>query len=289
MGVPGDQQFDEPLRFQSETNLVESATTPLADIVSETHRIIEYAERQGVTLRLFGGMAIRSHSPSATHRNLERRYADIDFMGFKKQAGTIKKLFPKLGYTPREIFNAMAGDKRLIFNDLENERRVDIFLDIFNMAHKFDLRERLSADKPTIPLADLLATKLQVVQITEKEYKDIIALILDHKIGDTDAPETINATHLAQLSRDDWGIYKTFNVNINNILTALTDYKLPPNDQETVWQRLEEIQSRIENTPKTLRWKIRAKIGEKKQWYELVEQDKEIVNSQLPQDTKTNN
>src|SRR5208337_1676286 len=89
MGVPGDQQFDEPLRFQSETNLVESATTPLADIVSETHR------------------------------NLERRYADIDFMGFKKQAGTIKKLFPKLGYTPREIFNAMAGDKRLIFNDLE--------------------------------------------------------------------------------------------------------------------------------------------------------------------------
>jgi len=278
--VSVNQRFAEPLQFQSERNVVEAATTPLADIVAETHRIIECAENQGIILRLFGGMAIRSHSPSATHRNLERKYADIDFMGLKKQAGSIKKLFPKLGYVPREIFNAMAADKRLIFNDIEHERRVDIFLDIFKMAHRFDFRERLSADKPTIPLADLLATKLQVVQITEKEYKDVITLILDHKIGDTDAPETINGTHLAQLSRD-WGIYKTFNVNIKNILKALSNYKLEPKDQEIVQERLEDLHSRIENTPKSLRWKLRAKIGEKKQWYELVEQDKEIINSQF--------
>ena len=277
-----NQQLAEPSRIQR--NVIEAANTPLADIVCETQRIIACAEPQGIILRLFGGMAIRSYSPSATHRNLERRYVDIDFMGLKKQAGSIKKLFPKLGYVPREIFNAMAADKRLIFNDIEHERRVDIFLDIFNMSHRFDFRKRLSTDKPTIPLADLLATKLQVVQITEKEYKDIIALILDHKIGDTDAPETINGTRLALLSSD-WGIYKTFNVNIKNILTALSKYQLKPKDQEMVQERLEDLQSRIENTPKSLRWKLRAKIGEKKQWYELPEQDKEIINSQFSKET----
>jgi len=272
-----NQQLAEPSRIQR--NVIEAVNTPLVDIVCETQRIIACAESQGIILRLFGGMAIRSHSPSATHRNLERRYADIDFMGLKKQAGSIKKLFPKLGYVPREIFNAMAADKRLIFNDIEHERRVDIFLDIFDMSHRFDFRKRLSTDKPTIPLADLLATKLQVVEISEREYRDIIALMYDHEVGDTDTHETINGSYLADLCADDWGLYKTLNINLSNILLALDEYQLDPQVKETVRERLEALRSRIENAPKSMGWRMRAKIGEKKQWYQLPEMDKEVIDS----------
>ena len=232
-------------------------------------------------LRLFGGLAIRFHCPSATHKSLGRKYADIDFMGFRKQSRDIKKFFAELGYVPRERFNALQGDKRLIFNDVENGRRVDVFLETFEMCHKFDFKERLTLDSPTITLADLLATKLQVVEITEREYRDIIALVRDHEVGDSDKPETINGSYLAGLCGDDWGIYKTFTINIGNILNALPKYALEPESIVIVQKRLEDLQNRIENEPKSVRWKIRARVGEKAQWYELPEQDKEVVDSRL--------
>jgi hypothetical protein len=255
----------------------ETSTTPLADIVKETERIIDLAEKQNVILRLFGGLAIRFHCQSATHRSLERKYADIDFMGLSKQARNIKKLFTELGYAPREVFNAYYGDQRLIFNDLTNERRIDIFLDVFKMCHKFDFRDRLILNKPTIPLADLLATKLQVVHITEREYRDIIALVHDHEIGDSDGPETINGLYLAKLCSEDWGIYKTLTTNIGFILSALKEFQLDPEYESVARKHLEELSSRIENIPKTTGWKIRARIGERKQWYELPEDDKKVI------------
>jgi hypothetical protein len=254
---------------------------PLTDIIHETHRVIDAAAKNGIVLRLFGGIAIRFHCPSATHRSLERKYADIDFMGLRKETREMKRLFAELGYVPRERFNALQGDKRLIFNDIENGRRVDIFLEIFEMCHRFDFKSRLSLDHPTIPLADLLATKLQVVEITEREYRDIMALVNDHEVGDLDKPETINGAYLAELCSDDWGIYKTFSVNISNILAALPQYGLGAESKDTVQNRLRDIQNRLENAPKSLRWKLRAKVGEKVQWYELPEQDIEVVDSRV--------
>jgi len=256
-------------------------TTPLQDIVKEAERIIDEAEKRSITLRLFGGMAIRFRCPSATHRGLQRKYADIDVMGLSKQSKDIKKLFIDLGYTPRQIFNAMQGNRRLIFNDIEQGRRVDIFLDVFEMCHRFDFRNRLSLDKPTIPLADLLATKLQVVEITDREYRDIIAMLHDHEIIDKDEPEGINGAYLAKMCGDDWGIYKTFTLTLGHILSALGDFDLPLADRDLVMKRLGDLQSRIENAPKSMGWKMRSKIGEKKQWYELPERDKEVVDSRI--------
>ena len=202
-------------------------------------------------------------------------------MALRKQSRDIRKLFAELGYVPRERFNALQGDKRLIFNDIENGRRVDVFLETFEMCHRFDFKNRLTIDNPTIPLADLLATKLQVVEITEREYRDVMALVRDHEVGDSDKPETINGAYLAGLCSDDWGIYKTFTINITNILNALPKYDLGAESAGIVQKRLEDIRNRIENAPKSVRWKVRAKVGEKVRWYELPDQDKEVVDSRL--------
>ncbi|MGA2462398.1 MAG: hypothetical protein ABSF82_13355 [Candidatus Bathyarchaeia archaeon] len=220
---------------------------------------------------------MRFHCPSATHRLLARKYADIDFMGLRKQGRGMKKLFIDLGYTPRDIFNALHGDTRLVFNDIENGRRIDIFLDVFEMCHKFDLKDRLSVNKPTIPLADLIATKLQVVEITEREYRDTISLLHDHDVGDSDGQETINGRYLAQLCAEEWGVYKTFTINLANVLTALPNYSLDAEYQDIVQKHVQDLRDRIESVPKTTRWKLRARVGEKVRWYELPEKDKEVV------------
>ena len=256
-------------------------SSPVTDIVQEAQRIVNSAQQNEIILRLFGGIAVRFHCPSATHRQLARKYADIDFMGLRRQSRGMKKLFTDLGYTPRDLFNRLHGDTRMIFNDIANGRRVDLFLDVFEMCHKLDLKDRLTINTPTIPLADLLFTKLQVIEITEREYRDVISLVHDHEIGDSDSPETINGQYLSKLCAEDWGIYKTLTTNIVNILNALPNYELESNDQEFVTKRLQELQTRIENTPKSMKWKMRAKIGEKRQWYELPEMDKEIIDSRV--------
>jgi len=239
------------------------------DILKEAERIISAAQREGITLRLLGGTAIGFKCPSAKRPSVSRKYPDIDLVGYKKQSRQIRDFFPKLGYSPNDMFNALRGGSRLMFFDLPNKRRIDIFLDVFDMCHKIDLKDRLTLDPLTITMADLLATKLQIFKTNEKDFKDITAMLLDHDVTDTDGPEVINGKRIASLSADDWGIYKTFTIVIDNTALMLDKFELAPNDKEVVKQRLQRIRQMIEAEPKSMSWKMRAKVGEKKKWYML--------------------
>ena len=239
------------------------------DILKEAQRIISAAESEGITFRLLGGTAIGFKCPSAKRPSVSRKYPDIDLAGFKKESRRIRELFPKLGYSPNENFNALRGSTRLMFFDLPNERRVDIFLDNFEMCHKIDLRDRLTLEPLTLTMADLLATKLQIFKTNEKDFKDIIAMLLDHEVTDSDKLDAINGARLADLCANDWGIYKTFTIVLDKTMVMFEKFDLTPKDKEIVKERMERIRQMIENTPKTTSWKMRAKIGEKKTWYML--------------------
>jgi hypothetical protein len=249
--------------------------------IDEAKRIIEVAQQRKVMLRLFGGVSFYFRCPSAKHRILQRNYVDIDFMAHSKQSREIKQLFAELGYTPRERFNAMQGFKRLIFNDIAHQRRVDIFLDVFEMSHKFNFKDRLEIDQYTISLADMLATKLQIVEINEKDIKDILSLLIDHNLGSDDSPEVVNGEYLAKLCADDWGVYKTFSINIDLVLSTIDHYGLEEDQRRLVVERATKLKQMIEDAPKSIKWKVRAKVGEKVRWYELPEADKEVVDSRI--------
>ncbi len=249
------------------------------DPVEEATNVLYSARDRGITLRLLGGVAFRIRCPSTVQEGLTREYADIDFAGLRSQRPEIQKLFTDLTYVPRTTFNAVNGGARLIFNDLENQRRADIFLDNFEMSHKFKFADRLTADEVTLPLADLLLTKLQVYEFTEKEHKDVIALLKDMKVGDADGPDTINMKYIAALCGGDWGLYRTVTLNLDKIRSGLSRYRLKPEEQESVESSINRIRESIESQPKSLSWKLRAKVGEKVRWYELPEQDRGVVDS----------
>jgi hypothetical protein len=254
----------------------------LADPISEANRIMEAADSKKITLKLFGGVSFFLRCPSAKHRSLQRNYVDIDFVGYSKQLKEIKQFFPQLGYAARDRFNAMMGHRRLVFNDVENGRRVDVFLDVFEMCHKLNLKDRIRIDSRTIPLADMLATKLQIVEINEKDIKDILSILIDYDVTDTDQG-AINGAYLAKLCGDDWGIYKTFTMNLDRILTTLSERELEQGEKDLVKARIEHLKQAIESVPKSLRWRFRAQVGERAVWYELPEADKEVVDSRLPE------
>jgi len=239
------------------------------DVLKEAERLISTAETQQITLRLLGGTAIGIRCPSAKHRAVARKYPDIDLIGFKKQSRTIRKFFMSMGYEENKMFNALRGSTRLMFFDMPNKRRIDIFLDYFDMCHKFELSDRLKIDPKTLSLADLLATKLQVVKTNEKDIKDMVALLLDHDVGTSDEPEKVNGKRLAKLCAEDWGIYKTFTTVIGKVLAVLEQLDLTPDEKKLVKDRLERISKMIDDEPKSLKWKMRARVGEKSVWYKL--------------------
>ncbi len=241
------------------------------DIVSEADRLLTAIQASGLIMRLLGGLAIRYHCPSATHRGLVRSYPDIDFVAHKEDARRIREFLEGQGYEPNRRFNGLYGDKRLLFYDNPNNRQIDVFLDVFEMCHKLNLRKRLELEPITIPLADLVFTKLQIVEINEKDIKDIMALLRDHELGEEDGGETINAAYLAQLCAEDWGVYRTFTQNIEKLGFFLDKYDLEPAAREDIRRKAEALELRIKAVPKTMRWRMRARVGDKMRWYEPVE------------------
>jgi hypothetical protein len=251
---------------------------PLESLEDEAARIVRAAEEKGVTLRLIGGVAVCLRCPSATRVPLARRRVDIDVVGHRKETAKIKQLFTELGYKPRERFNAFQVT-RLIFNDLTNSRRVDIFLDEFEMCHKFDFKKRMELEPKTLTIADLLLTKLQIVEINEKDMKDILALLLDHEVSTVDAKDKINGAYLAKLCAEDWGIYKTFTTNLGMVPEYASRIGIDADQKKRALDQAEKLKALIEGAPKTMGWKMRAAVGERRRWYELPEADKEVVDS----------
>jgi hypothetical protein len=254
--------------------------TALPRVEDEAKRLLQASSERRVVLRLLGGVAVAMRCPSATRAGLRRDYIDLDLVGHEKQSKAIKNFFAEMGYQPRERFNALMGRKRLIFNDLVNQRRVDIFLDVFEMSHRFDFAKRVELEAVTLPLADLLVTKLQIVQINDKDLRDMTMLILDHDVGSEDG-ETINGSYLARLCSNDWGVYKTFTLNLSKLEASLGGYGLSSSEIERARASIKGLAGLIEKEPKSLAWRLRARVGERKTWYELPEADQPVVAGSL--------
>jgi len=240
---------------------------PIPEITEEALRILEAANAEGISLRLLGGLAVYLQSPSAkTDERLKRSYKDFDFATLSKFSTKTRALFANLGYSGNKTFNALHGHQRLLFWDEQNERQVDIFIDRFQMCHNIDFRPRLQIDQRTLALADILLTKLQIVEINEKDLLDVIALFVDYTIGDDD--RSINAAYIAKLMSNDWGFNKTLGLNLEKVKAFAIERNFPA----YVVERIDALIARIQAQPKSMGWKTRAMVGERVRWYELPEE-----------------
>lgn len=151
--------------------------------------------------------------------------------------------------------------------------KIDIFLEIFRESHVIELRDRLEKFSPTIPPSDLLMTKLQIWEINEKDLKDIVAMMYKFELGDKDDASTIDLGRIIELTSDDWGgLYKTTTVNIERTLNYLNTIDLPSKAKDRVASNLIRIREAMDKAPKSMKWKMRAAIGERVRWYETPEE-----------------
>lgn len=242
---------------------------PITDVRQEADRILARAREQGIPLRVLGGVAVALHCPSAVHRALQREYHDLDMMSLSPATREVETLFAQLGYQADAEFNKLHGQQRLYFWDAANERQVDVFLDVLRMSHSLDLRDRLALDERTLSLADLLLTKLQIFELNDKDVIDTIALLADHPLGRSD-DETINLDRIVDVLSSDWGFYRTSKQTLERVRARLEHYDVP--GEFDVGRQLDEIEQAVEQAPKSRAWRLRAIVGERKQWYELPEE-----------------
>jgi hypothetical protein len=192
--------------------------SPEPDLVAEAQRLLAAAHESDVPVRLIGGLAVRLHVadlPAA----LTREYKDIDLVTVQHGEQAASRLMEASGYVPNPEFNALNGHRRLMFADPATQRQVDVFVGQFVMCHEIPITERLHLDPISIPLAELLLTKLQVVELNERDNQDTLAIVLAHEVASDDA-DAINADRVAELCAADWGLWRTCTENLERASTA---------------------------------------------------------------------
>jgi hypothetical protein len=233
-------------------------------------KIIDASEKKGIPLRLLGGMAVYLTSPCTQQALYSREIADLDFVVTKKKAYPLEKLLATLGFEGDREFNSIHGESRLLFYSELGD--LDIFVGDFAQCHKMALEKLLSSTRLTIPLANLLLTKLQVVQINQKDILDILALLHDHDlIPEGDPNDVINLAEFNAILADDWGWYTTCTDSLEKVQQYVgKNFKDP--DQKLLNDKIDLLRSSAANAKKSLKWTVRSKVGRKVQWYELPEE-----------------
>jgi hypothetical protein len=246
---------------------VTSQGVSFEEAIQQARIIIEKAEGQRITLRTIGAVAFRIHCPNSTelYSALKRDLTDIDFVAEQKNATKIDKLFADMKWELK--FGRLMYYDRKVYEDSSSKLKADVFFDRLRMNHTIDLRNRLGIDDLTISVADLFLEKMQIVEINEKDIKDIIVLLKEHELGNQDK-ETLNIGYVTKLLAQDWGFYYTVTQNLAKVKSLLGAYSaLTEESKSKINSKIDDISSLIEREPKSFGWKMRAKVGEKKKWY----------------------
>jgi hypothetical protein len=240
---------------------------------NELKRILKASSDSGIILRVIGSLAFQMHCPKFGYLQaaMGRAYTDIDFAAYRKQAKEIQALLSGLGYKEnREVFIVSEGD-RSIFERAEIGIHLDVFYEKLAFSHVICWNNRLEVDNPSIPLAEMLLEKMQIMQINEKDVIDTVMLLLEHPLGDKDH-ETINIKYVAELCSNDWGLWRTTTMNLDKVRQLAQGYpQLTAEQKEEINSQVKTALARIEQEPKSLAWRLRARVGDRVKWYKDVD------------------
>jgi hypothetical protein len=229
--------------------------------------LVDAAADHNLRLRIVGGVAIRLRCRSALHAQLARSFGDIDLCGISKL--DYESFFVAQGYEPSIPFNRLNAMKYQRFDDAVQKIHVDLFLDRIEMCHQLEFKDRLDLDPYTLSPSDLLLTKLQIVELNDKDIQDVVALLLDHPLGTSEHPGEISLERIAAVCARDWGWWRTSHQTLERCIVWVDRHA--SGDFALVRRALARLITSIDEVPKSRRWRMRASVGDRVRWYELPE------------------
>jgi len=166
---------------------------------------------------------------------------------------------------------------RHIYVHPETQLNLDVFADELYFCHRIPFIGRLDFDSPTICITDLLLEKMQIVEINLKDFKDTLVLLLEHPLGTkADGKKCIDMDYISGIMANDWGFYHTFITNVRRLPGYISEFStIGDAEARIIRDRVEDLLQRIEDIPKSLKWRLRAKIGTQLRWYQEVAEKSE--------------
>jgi hypothetical protein len=235
-------------------------------------KVVREAAEMGLPLRLFGGQAVRYLCPNFPPR--ARDDQDMDFASVSRASAQLVQFLEARGFEGDRRFNALHGHSQMYFK-AQDGRTVDIVIDRLKMCHVLDFGDRIDRLAHTLDVADLLLSKLQIIELNLKDIQDIVYLLAGFEVREGDEPATIGLRRFADIVATDWGWWRTVKGNLDAILgldrSELSDLS-PPDSEYDALAQARALREYAEETPKSMRWRIRARIGERLRWYDLPEE-----------------
>jgi hypothetical protein len=244
-----------------------------ADAYEAALETVGAANRAGVPLRLIGGQAVRYLTPDFPPR--VRSGQDMDLASVSTAKKPVMDLLAELGFEGDRRFNTMHGHRQMYFTSPVGGTAVDVVMDQLHMCHVLEFKDRIDRMDVTLDVTDLLLSKLQVVEQNEKDVQDIVYLLAQHEVREGDEPGTVGLARFGKIVADDWGWWRTVTGNLDRVIELVRGglgRLVPASAAYDPVEQAVALRRHADQVPKSLRWKIRSRVGERVQWYQLPEE-----------------
>ena len=256
---------------------------PADDPLPEAIGLARGAADAGLALKLLGGLAIRVLCPPEFPPRL-RAGQDMDFACLSKGRKNVASYLESSGCEPDKRFNNLNGDRQMYFT-APSGRPIDLMVDRLTMCHTLDLRPAFGSLPLTVDAVDLLLSKLQIFELNEKDARDIMHLLSGVPVSGSGAPAgvvaadgdgtaVIDSDRFGKVLGADWGWWRTVTGNLKRLpaLAADNPALLPPSPPYDPLAQAAYLLELADSTPKGMKWKLRANVGDRVRWYELPEE-----------------
>jgi len=217
---------------------------------AEGDRLLALAREAGVVLRLLGALAFAKRCPGHAHLQdrLGRKYTDIDFAAYGRDAATLQLILAREGYRQDPDVFMASGGNRLVADHPGTGLHLDVFFDRLEFCHVVPWNGRLETDPDTIPLAEMLLQKMQIVEINEKDLIDTMMLLLEHPLTEDD--DGVNLALVARVCAGDWGWWRTLTMNLDKVKQMALHYDQLSNEEKArVTSKVGSVRHRIDAEP----------------------------------------
>ncbi len=247
-----------------------AASDPLPEAVG----LVRGAAEAGCQLKILGGLGVRVLCPDFPPRL--RAGQDIDLACLGKNRRKVADQLESMGCQPDRRFNNLNGDRQMYFT-APSGRPIDVMVDRLSMCHTLDFKPSFgsaSSTLPTLDPADLLLSKLQIVELNAKDAHDIFHLLSGLRVGRDSTRPAIDPDRFGSVLASDWGWWRTVTGSLAKLPDLLSSQPglAPPYPRFDPLMQAKQLQEVAETVPKGFKWKLRANVGDRVRWYELPEE-----------------
>jgi hypothetical protein len=247
--------------------------------------LIDGATEQKIELRTFGGIGVRTHCQGLGGNALaDRSYKnyDLDLVADASRIPSVHRFMLGSGLDMADFGEYPGGEYRLYKWQRSGRTActIDIYFGRLRFNHEVPSPYFDKDNEYTVPITQLLLSKLAIVELNEKDKIDIVSILAEHQLGNSAGKEILQIPILRKVwcrGWKSWGTARTCLLNVRAVRDYVRSLSYAEELLGQVCEKLDDLEKLILQRPKSLSWKARDVFGAKIAWYDIVRPVKSLA------------